>query len=496
MRKTIVIGLDGATWSNLMPWINEGKLPFLKQLMETGVHATLQTTIPCLTCPAIPSFFTGLSPVKTKTFGFRKPNGKIISANDVKGERFWDVLGKKGFSSIIANLRITYPPKMRNGVMVSSMITPLENSEFVYPHDQKEHFTGFMDKKPSKWNLTKLEGKDREELQRIILDDDLQRFRKYVEYCKDHDFDFELFYFGSTDTIQHRLWNDQQLVLDAYQKIEKVIQDYLADDANVIIFSDHGFGKSPDTAFHIDNWLVEQGLLNYRRTGKMLQACQKIRNKTGSRMFKSLPPGIYNKLYRAYSFFFAPKIKTEIAIDPEKTNTKLIGAKCYLAQKWGIRVIRKNVENYDAFVHELIQKLNALERSGQKIFKAVYRKEDVYPGSARINEVPDIILVPNEKYEVVSGLNAETFEAITPIVEGAHDSFREGIFLASGPDFRKGIEIPQCRIYDIAPTVLFMYGCEIPEMDGQVLRNIISDASKIPVRLPRASSRITDKIRI
>lgn len=265
-RKTILIGLDGATWDNLMPWIKQGKLPFFKELIETGVHATLQTTIPCLTCPAIPSFFTGLSPVKTKTFGFRKSNGKIISAKDIRGERFWDILGKQGYKSIIANLRITYPPKMKNGVMISNMITPLVNSEFVYPHDQRQYFTGFMEKKPSKWKLTKLEERNRKELQQIALEDDLRRFKKYVNYCKSNKFDFELFYFGSTDIIQHRLWNDQQFILDTYQKIEKVIREYITTkNVNLIIFSDHGFGKSPHIAFHIDNWFIEQDLIKYRR---------------------------------------------------------------------------------------------------------------------------------------------------------------------------------------------------------------------------------------
>jgi len=33
-QKVILIGLDGATWKNLMPWIKEGKLPFLKQILK------------------------------------------------------------------------------------------------------------------------------------------------------------------------------------------------------------------------------------------------------------------------------------------------------------------------------------------------------------------------------------------------------------------------------------------------------------------------------
>ena len=35
--KTIVIGLDGANWSLIEPWIENGDLPNLKYLRENGV---------------------------------------------------------------------------------------------------------------------------------------------------------------------------------------------------------------------------------------------------------------------------------------------------------------------------------------------------------------------------------------------------------------------------------------------------------------------------
>jgi predicted AlkP superfamily phosphohydrolase/phosphomutase len=37
--------LDGTTWTVLKPWIEDGKLPTMKLLMENGVWGDLETVI-------------------------------------------------------------------------------------------------------------------------------------------------------------------------------------------------------------------------------------------------------------------------------------------------------------------------------------------------------------------------------------------------------------------------------------------------------------------
>ena len=51
-QKLLIIGLDGATWSIIKPWADEGKLPTFKKLMKKGVWGSLESTIPPITCPA------------------------------------------------------------------------------------------------------------------------------------------------------------------------------------------------------------------------------------------------------------------------------------------------------------------------------------------------------------------------------------------------------------------------------------------------------------
>ena len=48
-KRTLLIGLDGATFDILDPLMRDGVMPFLKTFIETGVRAELRTVIPALT---------------------------------------------------------------------------------------------------------------------------------------------------------------------------------------------------------------------------------------------------------------------------------------------------------------------------------------------------------------------------------------------------------------------------------------------------------------
>ena len=72
--KTLLIGLDGATFTVLNPLLADGKMPFLKQVIERGVKASLFSTPNPLTPPAWTSIATGRSPGNHGIFDFVRGN--------------------------------------------------------------------------------------------------------------------------------------------------------------------------------------------------------------------------------------------------------------------------------------------------------------------------------------------------------------------------------------------------------------------------------------
>ena len=62
--KVFVIGIDGATFDLIKPWVKAGKLPNLTKMMREGTYGELESTIPTNSAPAWTSFVKGTNPGK------------------------------------------------------------------------------------------------------------------------------------------------------------------------------------------------------------------------------------------------------------------------------------------------------------------------------------------------------------------------------------------------------------------------------------------------
>src|SRR6266540_6603374 len=66
--RTLVIGLDGATFTLLDSLVAEGVMPSVGRLMSEGVRAHLRTVTPALAAPAWASLLTGCPPGRHGVF--------------------------------------------------------------------------------------------------------------------------------------------------------------------------------------------------------------------------------------------------------------------------------------------------------------------------------------------------------------------------------------------------------------------------------------------
>lgn len=70
MGPTLLIGLDGATFSILDPYVERRVMPFLGTLVKRGTRAPLRSVMPPLTPPAWTSLMTGKHPGQHGVFDF------------------------------------------------------------------------------------------------------------------------------------------------------------------------------------------------------------------------------------------------------------------------------------------------------------------------------------------------------------------------------------------------------------------------------------------
>jgi predicted AlkP superfamily phosphohydrolase/phosphomutase len=100
--KVLIIGLDGATWTVLKPWMDDGSLPNLARLRAGGCWGELLSTIPPLTAPAWSTFLTGKNPGKHGVFHFVAldddpdvsvdAKAEIVDGRSIKSPILWDIV--------------------------------------------------------------------------------------------------------------------------------------------------------------------------------------------------------------------------------------------------------------------------------------------------------------------------------------------------------------------------------------------------------------------
>lgn len=274
--KTLIIGLDGATFDIIKPMINKDILPNFKKLMEEGSYGNLQSTIPPVTCPAWPSIYTGVNPGKHGIFDFVDfskdfDSVRVISSDSLKVKAIWDYLGLAGFQVGLAFLPLSYPPKKVNGFWVSGGVPSPKFLSGTFPKELYHEILTLGRPSPDKSFFTKNEDDFLEaELHKIYSEFDyLKKLFNYLIDIKKPD--FFMMNFNLTDYIQHFYWryiNDDtskfnQAIHDAYISIDDFLGEVIKrydKQTDIFIISDHGFGLQ-EKMVNINNFLIERKIL-------------------------------------------------------------------------------------------------------------------------------------------------------------------------------------------------------------------------------------------
>lgn len=514
--KTVIIGLDGATWDTLKYWIDQGDLPNIEKLVENGTHGILKSVIPPVTSPAWKCYSTGKNPGKLGVYwwsNFDRDRGRLVPPNSYsfKSKDLWDYLGEEDMKSAVINMPTTYPPKPLNGIMVSGFGAPIQNldEEFSYTYPEEfqkeiEEEYGYETVIPNPRSY----GKER--LGRKVKELIEQRFDLARDMIISGEFDFinvTIFYINS---LQHFFGKDE-VVRKAWKFIDEKIGELQEENIRTVIVSDHGTAQIKRSVA-INNWLIEKGYLQLEKD--FGDHIKKIEDKIGS-LFgidESEIPGKSAKIK------YAPGILLNYLLPGRLSKkwiglmgdipTGMIGLKIdwenSLALGLGQGPIYLNIDklgdDYEEFKEKMISELKSIRdpRTNEKIFDEVFEKKDLYKGEYA-EDAPDIALLPKKGYEIHGGITDRIFHKKR--VGWTTGNHPDGIFLAHGPNIRKGTKIEGAKILDIAPTILHMMDVKIPkDMDGKVLKGIFKAESgiaqrEIEYRDQEEKVRIKNKIR-
>ncbi|HEY3395877.1 MAG TPA: alkaline phosphatase family protein [Lacipirellulaceae bacterium] len=511
--SVLIVGLDGATFDLMLPWVADGHLPNLAQLLHSGAHSRLESTIPPITPCAWSSFMTGKNPGKHGLFDFVEPDRdgrgfKFTNATFRDGETLWGCLSRHGRRVGVVNVPMTYPPEPVNGFLISGLDTPHEHSPFMYPveirHELKEAGIRYRIDQQHLGNMRTAERRRRQLVD--IFEAESARTAAFRRLSETRACDFRMIVYGATDQVQHHFWHFmdpehdkydptgakefQHAIRDTYVHIDRQLGTLLEEcDENtvVIVMSDHGFGPTSNIRLRLNQVLRDAGLLKFEEaackrtvTRKMAAWLDGVVRSTLSSDSKRMLAGLFPRLRAWFENLDEAKVdwqhtaayvneayRSSPAIWLNRSQTLCGGANGQLLQ---------HIEDVLASLVDPV--------SGQRLISNCYRPHEIYHGR-HTHRAPHVLPSWWEdgfllEQSEPAGSNMPNIErSTTPIqggVEFAGSHRLDGVFIASGGPVRRGVAFNNARIIDVAPTVLHLMGAPIPDdMDGRVLDEALDE---------------------
>ena len=479
--ELLIIGFDGADYERIQELVEEGKLPNIEQLMNSGTYGELESTQIPITPSAWTSFMTGKNPGKHGIFDFTKVTSKgleVVSFNDVEDDTIFDILSKK-YSIGTLNIPATYPAREVNGFMVSGMMSPsIEKSTNDEDVKRILNEEDYLIEVPGTYN-----GSNEEKLLEQCYDTLEKRENTALRLMGEKDMDVFMPVFTVGDRISHWFWKYKDSEhpefeeSDYRREVEKIyteidsaigkLVEKAGEDTNIVMMSDHGF-TGLYKGVNLNKMLMDQEMLHIKKNP--LSQLRYLVFKAGLTM---------ENVYKIVRKLGLEEMVKSAADNPEKDKLRKIlslpflsfsdvdfeRSKAYSALHFGpVFCLEEEAED------EVVELLERLDYNGENVVENIEKGEEIYHGR-NAEKAPDIVYQTTGMHYQAHryfefGSNKVFSEPFN--TESGHHRL-EGIYVASGPDF-ENTGRKDASIMDIAPTILSMMGEKIPgDMDGEVL---------------------------
>lgn len=490
--RTLFIGMDGATFTVLNELIKPGLdgmpeavMPFLGKIFAEGTRAKLRSTPNPLTPPAWVSLMTGRGPGHHGVYDFVRAEERgdqvfmtLYDARDCRVETIWSIASRQGKRVAALNFPFTAPPPPElNGFILPGFVPWKHLRRNTHPaglYDRLKAIDGF-DPRELAWDFdqeqqagNELSDHDREEWVRYHLPREMQWFRVAEYLMAEESPELMAVLFDGVDKLQHQAWQyldpavDHAAMGEFHGRMRKLSLSYFKQldgfierlvtaagpEVQVFFASDHGFTASHEIV-RINAFLAERGYVK----------------------FKPIPPGEQGANVTKSYFAYLDWTGTTAYCRTPSCN----GITIRVAKNPGETGI--DPKDYEAFRAKLMRDLEELvdPATGERIVTEIHKREDVFPGSA-MGDAPDLQLVLRD-FGFVSVRN------ILPVVQqrnyivGTHHP--DGVFLAYGPGIEKGKLLGKRHITDVASTLLYSLGLDVPsDFEGVVPPNMFTAEHK------------------
>jgi predicted AlkP superfamily phosphohydrolase/phosphomutase len=478
--KTVLIGLDGATYSILDPLIEQGVMPHLGALLRRGTRAILRSTNHPLTPPAWTALMTGRTPGVHGVYDFvrvdhagHEPSYTLATSADVKSETIWSFADKHGLRVTSLNFPCMFPANDVNGFIIPGYVPWSYLARAVRPrnlYQRLKEMGGFNPRELSTdWEHERkaVQGLSEDQLDewvRFHIVREKRWFEILMMLMKNEPCELTGVLFDGVDRLQHLCYHlidpatahkfnspdaqrARELCIQYFKDLDGYIASIIAEagpDAHIIMASDHGFTRAGENIFYVNTWLEQNGYLRWA-DGVEADSSGRVAldgNDELGQMFDWSRTKVFAFTSSSNGIFIRrAKEPGDVGVAPEE---------------------------YESFRAKLKDRLLAFKNpaTGERVVTDVLFAEDAFPGP-HSDKAPDLTLkLADHGFQSV-------LRAATPLQPrrteyGTHHP--DGVFITAGPGVCQGkVLLTPLSICDVAATVLYDLGLPIPEdMEGKV----------------------------
>lgn len=502
--RVLVVGLDMGDGAALRRWCEQGELPGVKALLESGTWVDLESTAEVLHTSTWPTFATGCLPGAHGVYYPYQPapghqQARPIPKNQYHRPSFWRIADENGCKSVVYDVPETFPEAGLSGPAVFDFGTWAWYGERASQPDEliaqiKSRFGDYPLKMEAKRLGLKLP--DRKMLERRLLAS-VEHKRASMQWLLDRqEWRLGVVVFGETHPAGHYLWpagasavddgpvRNFEPMLNVYRAIDAAIAELRARlPAGTLLLVVSGDGVRPNNC----GWHLLPAVLERLGLSVPPGAQEGGTAKRGS--FLSLG---------AIKALFPPSARRFIADHLPYRLRDLIGASIQSERIDWSRTrafalptdlegyIRVNLEgrepngivppaDYEALCAEISAQMLELVNpaTGRPAVERVWIRNDIFPGAAQ-EHLPDLIVAWDDSAPIgalVSARAGTVAQASPDPRTGTHST--RAFMLACGPGISAG-KRRNGHLADVAPTVLRLLGVQATsDMDGRALDGLL-----------------------
>jgi predicted AlkP superfamily phosphohydrolase/phosphomutase len=413
---------------------------------------------------------------------------------------------------------MTYPPEPVNGVMVTGLGTP-DRQVFTFPAALSDDLrsNGYRVNKSVFY---------RPGAEAAFLKDTYDQTQRVADAALDllvgREWDFGMVVFRDTDELAHFFWKHmdashpehnpaidppyRNALLDYYKYLDTLtgkLIEAVGPETDIIVMSDHGMGPLYKDVY-LNEWLRQNDLLATRVDLKQPQggrlAQLGLTSSNVSRLLQSIGLARFERWLRltmGTSKRWLPannRASFPEAIDWSRTQAYSYGYHGQLFLNVKGREAEGVVEPGESYFGRRAAMKRALEElidpeDKKPVVSDIIFQEDAFNGPYAVNG-PDLVIVMRDLAYITrhgyefGGRPGYIFNKPASHESGSHRL--HGMVFLHGSGFGGGVDISNCSILDLAPTIMQLFGLSVPEqMEGAPLVHNVGLGNSVDVTMDR-----------